>query len=188
MHTLAAVLFILLVHSFAAITQHSLFYFPTQIRSAALTRASLSNYNQELVACIEDLREKREELNRSILRDEEEKSKIQKELSTLTERLSRLNEDLARKMQARAHRRPLQRLVFVFARTAPHRLLLTRTPSLPRSLGNSPILRLQARVEFDQTIQETEAAYMKILESSQTLLSVLKRESVNLTKRKTASS
>jgi Sjoegren syndrome nuclear autoantigen 1 len=46
----------------------------------------------------------------------------------------------------------------------------------------------QARVEFDQTIQETEAAYMKILESSQTLLSVLKRESVNLTKRKTASS
>ena len=61
-----------------------------------LRRGSLSNYNQELVACIEDLREKREELNRSLLRDEEEKSKIQKELSTLTERLSRLNEDLAR--------------------------------------------------------------------------------------------
>ena len=55
-------------------------------------------------------------------------------------------------------------------------------PYLPRSLPR------QARVEFDQTIQETEAAYMKILESSQTLLSVLKRESVNLTKRKTASS
>ena len=44
--------------------------------------------------------------------------------------------------------------------------------------------KMQARVEFDQTIQETEAAYMKILESSQTLLSLLKRESVNLTKRK----
>jgi len=54
------------------------------------------------------------------------------------------------------------------------------------SLSLSPCF--QARVEFDQTIQETEAAYMKILESSQTLLSVLKRESVNLTKRKTASS
>jgi len=40
-------------------------------------------------------------LNRSLLRDEEEKAKIQKELSTLTERLSRLNEDIARKMQAR---------------------------------------------------------------------------------------
>ncbi len=46
----------------------------------------------------------------------------------------------------------------------------------------------QARVEFDQTIQETEAAYMKILESSQTLLGVLKRESTTLTKKKTASS
>ena len=43
---------------------------------------------------------------------------------------------------------------------------------------------LPARNEFDQTIQETEAAYMKILESSQTLLNVLKRETLNLTKRK----
>ena len=31
----------------------------------------------------------------------------------------------------------------------------------------------QARSEYDQTIQETEAAYMKILESSQTLLHVV---------------
>jgi Sjoegren syndrome nuclear autoantigen 1 len=43
---------------------------------------------------------------------------------------------------------------------------------------------MQARLEFDQTIQETEAAYMKILESSQTLLGVLKRESSTLTKKK----
>ena len=34
---------------------------------------------------------------------------------------------------------------------------------------------------------ETEAAYMKILESSQTLLHVLKRESVNLTKKRQTS-
>ncbi len=39
---------------------------------------SLQSYNNELVKCIEDLREKREELNRAILRDEEEKAKIQK--------------------------------------------------------------------------------------------------------------
>merc|ERR1719410_1415677 len=38
----------------------------------------------------------------------------------------------------------------------------------------------QARNDYDKTIQETEGAYMKILESSQTLLHVLKRESVNL--------
>uniref|UniRef100_A0A3B1II51 Sjogren syndrome nuclear autoantigen 1 n=1 Tax=Astyanax mexicanus TaxID=7994 RepID=A0A3B1II51_ASTMX len=42
--------------------------------------------------------------------------------------------------------------------------------------------RLTARAEFDRTIAETEAAYMKILESSQTLLSVLKKETGNLTK------
>ena len=30
--------------------------------------------------------------------------------------------------------------------------------------------KMQARIEFDQTIQETEAAYMKILESSSTFV------------------
>ena len=85
-----------------------------------------------------------QEVNRQILREEEEKAKIQKELSRLTERLSKINESLQRKMQARA--------------------------------------------EFDQTIQETEAAYMKILESSQTLLNVLKRESASLVKKKQTSS
>ena len=40
--------------------------------------ASLQNYNNELVKCIDDLREKREEVNRQILASEEEKAKIQK--------------------------------------------------------------------------------------------------------------
>jgi Sjoegren syndrome nuclear autoantigen 1 len=106
--------------------------------------ATLQNYNNELVKCIEDLREKREEVNRQILKEEEEKAKIQKDLSLLTDRLSKINESLARKVQARN--------------------------------------------EYDKTIQETEAAYMKILESSQTLLHVLKRETVNLTKKKQSSS
>ena len=106
--------------------------------------ATLQNYNNELVKCIEDLREKREEVNRQILKEEEEKAKIQKDLSLLTDQLSKINESLARKVQARN--------------------------------------------EYDKTIQETEAAYMKILESSQTLLHVLKRESVNLSKKKQSSS
>ncbi|XP_061119243.1 Sjoegren syndrome nuclear autoantigen 1 [Conger conger] len=42
--------------------------------------------------------------------------------------------------------------------------------------------RTAARAQYDRTIAETEAAYMKILESSQTLLSVLKREAGNLSK------
>ncbi|KAF4675390.1 syndrome nuclear autoantigen 1 [Perkinsus chesapeaki] len=104
---------------------------------------TMENYNSELVKCIEDLREKREELNRQILKEEEDKGKIQKELAVLTDRLQRINESLVRKTQARN--------------------------------------------EYDKTIQETEAAYMKILESSQTLLHVLKRETVNLTKKKQVS-
>merc|ERR1711892_353401 len=106
--------------------------------------ATLQNYNNELVKCIEDLREKREEVNRSIAKDEEEKAKIQNDLRILTERLARINDNLARK--------------------------------------------ISSRNEYDKTIQETEAAYAKIMESSQTLLHVLKRESVNLTKKKQASS
>mmetsp|Transcript_34278 Transcript_34278/g.107561 ORF Transcript_34278/g.107561 Transcript_34278/m.107561 type:complete len:115 (+) Transcript_34278:55-399(+) len=35
--------------------------------------ATLQNYNNDLVRCIEELREKREELNRSVAADEEEK-------------------------------------------------------------------------------------------------------------------
>ena len=38
--------------------------------------ATLQNYNNELVKSIEDLREKREELNRQILKEEEDKGKV----------------------------------------------------------------------------------------------------------------
>ena len=40
------------------------------------------------------------------------------------------------------------------------------------------------RQEFDKTIGETENAFMKILESSQTLLHVLKKEGASLSKKK----
>jgi Sjoegren syndrome nuclear autoantigen 1 len=101
--------------------------------------AALQNHNNELVKCIEDLREKREELARALVRDEEEKAKIQQDLAVLTKRLTQLNDNLARKVASRN--------------------------------------------EYDKTIAETEAAYMKILESSQTLLTVLKRESVHIAKK-----
>ena len=57
-----------------------------------------------------------------------------------------------------------------------------------QKLNESLTRKQQARNEYDKTIQETEAAYMKILESSQTLLHVLKRESVNLSRKRQASS
>ena len=62
-------------------------------------------------------------------------------------------------------------------------ILTDRLSKINESLAR----KVQARNEYDKTIQETEAAYMKILESSQTLLHVLKRETVNLTKKKQTS-
>ena len=60
---------------------------------------NLTTFNSELVRCLEDLRERREEVNRAILAEEEEKAKIQKDISLLTDRLSKLNESLVRKNQ-----------------------------------------------------------------------------------------
>jgi Sjoegren syndrome nuclear autoantigen 1 len=43
--------------------------------------------------------------------------------------------------------------------------------------------KLATKQEYDKAISETEGAYLKILESSQTLLHVLKRETVNLARK-----
>ncbi|CAG9322656.1 SSNA1_3 [Blepharisma stoltei] len=101
--------------------------------------ASLQNCNNQLVACLEELKEQRGGLDQNIEKVLKEKSEIEKQLAQLSKELALVNENLSKK--------------------------------------------IQARNEFDRTIQETEGAYMKILESSQTLLHVLKRESTNLNKR-----
>jgi sjoegren syndrome nuclear autoantigen 1 len=77
---------------------------------------------------IEDLCAKRDELQRVILTEEEDKHKLENDIRLASEKLAKVNESLAKK--------------------------------------------ITARTEFDRTISETEAAYMKILESSQTLLNV----------------
>jgi len=102
---------------------------------------SLQNYNNDLVSCLQELRQKRETVSKEIISEEREKSRIQKQLAELTEQLQRLNMSISKKTQSRN--------------------------------------------DYDKTIQETEAAYMKILESSQTLLHVLKRETQNLNKKAT---
>ena len=109
-----------------------------------------------LSAGIEDLSSKRDELHKHILFKEEEKQRVQHDLHILTERLAAINEGLARK--------------------------------------------IAIRNDYDRTIAETEGAYKKvcvcmpvclcsssvpspptqILESSQSLLHVLKRESTSL--------
>ena len=56
------------------------------------------------------------------------------------------------------------------------RILTERLAKVNESLTK----KIVRRKEFDTTIAETEAAYIKILESSQTLLHVLKKETQNL--------
>ena len=62
---------------------------------------SLQGYNNELVKCLDDLRGKREEVAKQIVKEEEIKAKIQNDLRVLTERLARVNESLARKIASR---------------------------------------------------------------------------------------
>ena len=53
-----------------------------------------------------------------------------------------------------------------------------------QEINDSLHKKYSTRQEFDKTIGETENAFMKILESSQTLLHVLKKEGASLTKKK----
>lgn len=135
-------------------------------------------------AGIEDLREKREEISKQIRDEESEKAKIQQDLQILTKRLAQINESLARKVRTvcsfvavgQAHR---------LKRGTPLAHLLAHPADKPCT---RPPVQLDTRNEYDKVIQETEGAYLKILESSQTLLTVLKREAVNIQKKRQASS
>ena len=55
-----------------------------------------------------------------------------------------------------------------------------------QEINDSLHKKYNTRTEFDKTIGETENAFMKILESSQTLLHVLKKEGQSLSKKKAA--
>eukprot|EP01059_Diplonema_ambulator_P023728 TRINITY_DN392_c0_g1_i3.p1 TRINITY_DN392_c0_g1~~TRINITY_DN392_c0_g1_i3.p1 ORF type:complete len:114 (+),score=46.55 TRINITY_DN392_c0_g1_i3:60-401(+) len=96
----------------------------------------MQNTHQELITHIDNMKEKRAELDRFIHKEEEEKARIVNDLRILNERLARVDEGLARKYAARQ--------------------------------------------EYDKTIAETENAFSKIIDSSRTLLHVLKRESTTL--------
>ena len=52
------------------------------------------------------------------------------------------------------------------------------------SLNGSLAKKLATRNEYQKTIDETQSAFNKILESSQTLLHVLKKEGAQLNKKK----
>ncbi len=54
----------------------------------------LSNFNQQLIKCLEDLREKKNLLNREIKNNQEEKVKTENEINMLNNKLKNLNEIL----------------------------------------------------------------------------------------------
>ncbi|XP_065186881.1 microtubule nucleation factor SSNA1-like isoform X1 [Sycon ciliatum] len=56
------------------------------------------------------------------------------------------------------------------------RILTERLAKVNESLAK----KMAARNDYDRTVSETETAYMKILESSQSLLKVLKKETSGL--------
>jgi Sjoegren syndrome nuclear autoantigen 1 len=64
--------------------------------------ADLQSTNNELVAIIEELKERRNELDRLIQREEEEKSKIINEMKMLSDRLARVEDSLQHKLHTRA--------------------------------------------------------------------------------------
>lgn len=57
--------------------------------------------NTPIHAGIDDLREKREEILKSLRDDEAEKAKIQSDLQTLTKRLAQVNDSIQRKNETR---------------------------------------------------------------------------------------
>ena len=59
------------------------------------------SFSNELVKCIEDLCQKRDEVSKEIKVDEAEKDKLEHDIAILHERLQKVNSQLAKKIQVR---------------------------------------------------------------------------------------
>eukprot|EP00696_Hemimastix_kukwesjijk_P006708 gnl/Hemi2/184_TR56_c0_g1_i1.p1 gnl/Hemi2/184_TR56_c0_g1~~gnl/Hemi2/184_TR56_c0_g1_i1.p1 ORF type:complete len:113 (+),score=29.99 gnl/Hemi2/184_TR56_c0_g1_i1:53-391(+) len=59
------------------------------------------NYNDDLAKCLDEMKVRREDLNRQISKDEEEKNKLQNEIRILNDRLQRVSDGLAAKYSSR---------------------------------------------------------------------------------------
>ena len=63
----------------------------------------LLNYNEELVMCIEEMREKRDIIQKSVVVLNKEKNKLQSDLVLLRNRLAEVNERLCRAANEERH-------------------------------------------------------------------------------------
>lgn len=101
--------------------------------------AALQTFNNELVRCLDELCERRNNLQKKINDEEKLKAKLERQTQELQAQLDEVNGSLE--------------------------------------------VKLASRDEYDRTISESERAYMKILESSQVLLNVVKSDAKNLEKK-----
>ena len=117
---------------------------------------------------IEDLSSKRDELHRQILLEEEEKQRVQHDLHILTERLATINEGLAKKIAIRNdYDRTIAETEAAYKKVSPFSPVL----SVPSLLSPPSSIHL---------ITPLPPLPPQILESSQSLLHVLKSESTSL--------
>lgn len=98
--------------------------------------ACLQTYNQDLVKCLEELKNKRNDLAEIIQGEEHEKTILEERISNLNRQLSALNKNLT---------------------------------------GHKQIFE-----NYSRTIEESENGFKKIVESSQTLLNLLKHQANTL--------
>ncbi|KAH7825667.1 putative nuclear autoantigen fo 14 kDa [Monocercomonoides exilis] len=63
---------------------------------------TLQQYDAELSSCLEEFYHQRDELEKSIQKEEEERNKINFDIRVLTERLARLSDSLTKKKASKA--------------------------------------------------------------------------------------
>ena len=133
------------------------------------------------------MRVRREEVQRQIQAEEEDKARLQQEISVLTKQLAQLNSSLARKVRPAVlacasrsmagTRAPTRQLSMDAHAHHHHHGTLSRLRRVQTLISWGRPAQVATKQEYDKVIHETDSAYSKILESSQMLLTVLKRES-----------
>ena len=98
--------------------------------------AALQNCNNDLVKCLEDLRQRSQGLQKEIDQEAIQLKQVEQEVARQTAKMNALQSSLNKKIETKG--------------------------------------------EYDRTIREGEANYMKILETSQALLSMVKKDSNHL--------
>lgn len=143
------------------------------------------------------MQEKRQEVANQIGVEEAERQQLQQDLTILTKRLAQVDASLQRKVRitlpsykscnkSEAGAGEISRSSYgcpSSQRTAAQEVYIFRIGMNGQvSAPTKQVILSQTavRMEYDKVIRETEGAYEQILQSSQTLLSILKKECSNI--------